>query len=42
MLEQYILKEGNLNKCNSSLVVSATLAFLDESPKKKLNLKKFE
>ena len=41
MLEQYILKEGNLNKCNSSPMVSATLSFLDESPKKKSNYEKF-
>lgn len=41
MLEQYILKEGNLNKCNSSPKLSATLAFLDESPKKKSNYEKF-
>jgi len=41
MLEQYILKEGNLNKCDASPMLSLTSTFLDEFPKKESNYGKF-
>ena len=41
MLEQYILKEGNLNKCEDSQMISPTSTFLDEFPKRESNYEKF-
>ena len=41
MLEEYILKEGNLNKCDASPMISSTSTFLDEFPKKESNYEKF-
>jgi Dullard-like phosphatase family protein len=41
MLEQYILKEGNLNKCDASPMLSSTSEFLDEFPKKNSNYENF-
>jgi Dullard-like phosphatase family protein len=41
MLEQYILKEGNLNKCDASPMLSPTSKFLDEFPKKNSNYENF-
>lgn len=41
MLEQYILKEGNLNKCDASPMLTLASTFLDEFPKKESNYEKF-
>ena len=41
MLEQYILKEGSLNKCDASPMLSSTSEFLDEFPKKNSNYENF-
>jgi Dullard-like phosphatase family protein len=41
MLEEYILKEGNLNKCDASPMLSSASTFLDEFPKKESNYEQF-